>query len=310
MTANNTMVTQFILLGFSMLKEVQPLLFPLFLFMYIVTVAGNVCIILTYNLINNLHTPMYFFLANFSFLEIFYVTSTIPNMLSNFLSSNKAISFYGCVIQVYCFLLLAGTECYMLAVMAFDRYNAICRPLLYTVIMNKGSCVKHIIGSWSIGAINAALHTVLTFSLPFCRSNQINHFFCEVPSLLKLSCQDTWINELTIFTAAGCIMIGSFILIMLSYIQIISIILQGHLSSGRKRAFSTCTSHLIVIAIFYGPGIIVYFRPKSNYDSSQDTMVALMYTVIAPLLNPFIYTLRNKEVKLGIKKIFCQKTRH
>ncbi|KAM5140340.1 olfactory receptor 5V1-like [Mantella aurantiaca] len=309
MIVNNATVREFILLGFSKLKDHQLFLFPLFLLTYVITVAGNACIILTYNLISNLQTPMYFYLANFSFLEIFYVTATTLHMLSTLLSNHKSISYYGCVIQAYCFLLLAGTECYLLAVMAYDRYNAICRPLLYAVLMNKVACVKYIIGSWSIGAVNAILHTALTFSLPFCRSNQINHFFCEVPSLLKLSCQDTWTNELTIFIVAGCIMFGSFILILISYIQIISIVLQTHSSSGRKKVFSTCIPHLIVIAMFYGPGIIVYFRPKSNYERAQDAVISLMYTVITPFLNPFIYTLRNKEVKSGIKKIFYQKTR-
>ncbi|XP_018408128.1 PREDICTED: olfactory receptor 5V1-like [Nanorana parkeri] len=303
MDANNTVVTEFILLGFSKLGESQFFLFPLFLLMYVVTVGGNMCIIITYNLNPNLHSPMYFFLGNFSFLEILYVTSTVPNLLPNLLSDQKRISFYGCATQMYCTLTFGGTECYLLAAMAYDRYNAICRPLLYPVIMNRETCIKHIVGSWSIGAVNALIHTTLTFSLPFCKSNQINHFFCDVPPLLQLSCRNTWINECTIFGVVSCVVIASFILTMFSYLQIISTILQMHSSSGRRKTFSTCFSHLIVVTIFYGSGIFMYFRPKSSYGMDQEQVVSLMYTVIAPLLNPFIYTLRNREVKLGIKKI-------
>lgn len=309
MSTNATTVTEFILQGFSILRESQIFLYPLFLLIYVITVGGNVSVMITYTLSPNLHTPMYFFLANFSFLEIFYVTSTIPNILSNLLSNHRAISFYGCAVQMYCVLLLGGTECYMLAAMAFDRYNAICRPLLYTIIMNRTACIKHIIGSWFIGAINAIIHTSLAFSLSFCRSNQINHFFCDIPPLLELSCQDTWVNEWTIFSVAGCVIIGSSILTMFSYIQIISTVLQVHSSSGRKKAFSTCTSHLIVVTIFYGSAIFMYFRPKSGHVMTYDSFVSLMYTVIAPLLNPFIYTLRNKEVKSAIAKILLEKTR-
>lgn len=305
MNLNDTIVTEFILLGFSKLKEWQSFLFLLFLVMYVVTLGGNTCIIITYKLSPSLHTPMYFFLQNFSFLEIFYVTSIVPNLLSNLLSPLKYISFYGCAVQMYFVLSLGGTECYMLAAMAYDRYNAICRPLLYNVIMNKVACTKHIVGSWSIGAINAFIHTALTFSLPFCKSNKINHFFCDIPPLLELSCRDTWINEWTIFGVASGIVIGSFILTIFSYTQIISTVLQIHSSSSRQKTFSTCSSHLIVVTLFYGSAIFMYFRPKSSYGMDQDQIVSLMYTIIAPLLNPFIYTLRNREVKSEMKKIWC-----
>ncbi|KAM5141480.1 olfactory receptor 5V1-like [Mantella aurantiaca] len=291
MNVNDTLVTEFILLGFSKLRERQLFLFPLFLLMYVVTLGGNVCIIITYQLSPNLHTPMYFFLENFSFLEIIYVTSIAPNLLSGLLSHHKPISFYGCAAQMYCVLTLGGTECYMLAVMAYDRYNAICRPLLYAVIMTRTACVKHILGSWSIGAVNALIHTAMTFSLLFCRSNQINHFFCDVPPLLELSCQDTRVNQWVIFMVAGCVIIGSFIITLFSYIQIISTALQIHSSSGKHKTFSTCSSHLIVVAIYYGSAIFMYFRPKASYGMDQNQVVSLMYTVIAPLLNPFIYTL-------------------
>ncbi|XP_072281403.1 olfactory receptor 5V1-like [Pyxicephalus adspersus] len=303
------MAIGFILLGFSKLGQYQMFLCPLFLLFYVITLGGNASIILTYKLSPNLHTPMYFYLANLSFLEIFYVTSTIPKALNDLLSNGSAISFYGCAVQMYCVLLLGGTECYVLAAMAYDRYNAICQPLLYTNIMNRITCIKHIIGSWSIGAINSLIHTALTFSLPFCRSNQINHFFCDVPPLLALSCKDTWVNEWTVFGVASFVIIGSCILTIFSYIKIISAVLQVRSSSGRKKAFSTCTSHLIVVAMFYGSAIFMYFRPKSSYGNTYDRLVSLMYTVLAPLCNPFIYALRNKEVKSAITRLLCKRWR-
>ncbi|XP_075045751.1 olfactory receptor 5V1-like [Mixophyes fleayi] len=309
MNVNQTIPTELILLGFSNLHSLQLLLFPLFLCIYIVTVGGNVSIIITYTLSPRLHTPMYFYLANFSFLEIFYVTSTVPNMLSGLLSEHKVISYYGCAIQIYCILLLGGTECCILAAMAYDRYNAICHPLLYTIIMNKIVCIEHVVASWLAGALNALIHTAFTFSLPFCGPNRINHFFCDVPPVLELSCKDTWTNELVIFVVGGCVVISSFILTTISYIRIISTILQIRSTSGRKKTFSTCTSHVIVITIFYGSVIFMYFRPKSSYGMEQDRAVSLMYTVIAPLLNPFIYSLRNTEVKSSIINVLFRLTK-
>ncbi|XP_069804353.1 olfactory receptor 5G3-like [Dendropsophus ebraccatus] len=305
MNINHTIVTEFILLGFSGLTD-QVSLFPIFLGTYIITVVGNLSIIITYKLSPSLQTQMYFFLANFSLLEILYVSSTVPKMLSCLLSERKVISFSGCAIQMYCVVLFGGTECYMLAAMAYDRYNAICRPLMYTVIMSEIVCIEHIVGSYVIAAANALIHTVLTFSLPFCGSNEIDHFFCDVPPVLELSCQDIWVNELVIFVIAGCVIIGSFVVTMISYIEIISKILKLQSASGKRKAFSTCSSHLIVVIIFYGSAISMYFKPRSSYRVGQNSVVSLMYTVIAPLLNPFIYSLRNKEVKTNIKNIFLR----
>ncbi|XP_066428788.1 olfactory receptor 5A2-like [Eleutherodactylus coqui] len=302
---NHSIISEFILVGLSDSQELQNFLFVIFLSIYIITVGGNVYIIFAYTFSSSLHTPMYFFLANFSFLDICYITGTVPKMLANFLSEQKTISIYGCAIQMYCVWLLGGTECYILAAMAYDRYNAICHPLLYKVIVNNVICMQLIIGSWIIGAINSLIHTVLTFSLTFC-SNKINHFFCDAPPVLELSCTSTWINELVIFHISGCVIIGSFILIMMSYVKIISTVLKVHSTSGRWRTFSTCTSHLIVVTIFYGSGIFMYFRPKSSYGMHQDRVVSVMYTVVAPMLNPFVYSLRNSEVKLAMKRILYQ----
>ncbi|XP_063292029.1 olfactory receptor 5A2-like [Pelobates fuscus] len=301
---NYTITTEFILVGFSEFIDLQLLLFIMFLLIYIITVLGNLSIILAYTLTTILNTPMYLFLSNFSFLEICYVTSTIPKLLSNLLAEVKTIYFYSCALQMYCVILLGGTECYMLAAMAYDRYVAICHPLLYSTIMNHKVCIQLIGGSWLIGAINSLTHTTLTFNLPFCNDHKINHFFCDVPPLLKLACTDTWINKIVIFIVGGGVVVGSLILTIISYSLIISSILNIH--SRSNKAFSTCTSHFMVISIFYGSSIFMYFRPNTKYAMYQERLVSLMYTIIAPLLNPFIYSLRNNEVKLAIRKIYTQ----
>ncbi|XP_018408134.1 PREDICTED: olfactory receptor 5I1-like [Nanorana parkeri] len=295
--------TDFYLAGLSEVSEFKIVLFIVFLCMYIITLVGNIFIIMAYNFSVKLQNPMYFFLANFSVLEIFYVSTTVPKLLSDLLSESKRISFYGCALQLYCVLFLAGTEFYILAAMSYDRYNAICQPLLYNIIMNKVGCIQLIAGSWIIGALNALIHTAFTFSVPFCDSHKLNSFFCDVPVLLKLACKDTWLNELIVFIFGGGMTSGSLILTVISYIKIISTILSISSMSGRKKAFSTCTSHLIVVTIFYGSVFFMYLRPKSSYGKDEDKLVAVMYTVIAPLLNPFIYSLRNREVKIAVNKI-------
>ncbi|XP_077312314.1 olfactory receptor 5V1-like [Lithobates pipiens] len=302
---NTTAFTEFLLAGLSDISELQALLFVLFLGIYVLTLLANVAIILITWLSPNLHTPMYFFLGNFSFLEIGYVSSTVPKMLSTLLAEHKTITYGGCLTQMYWFLLLGGTECYMLAAMAYDRYNAICRPLLYSVVLSRRTCLQLILGSWIIGAVNALIHTALTFTLPFC-ANKINHFFCDIPPLLKLACAQTWANEVTVFLISGSVIVGSFILTIISYGKILSAILNIRLSSGKKKAFSTCASHFVVVMIFYGSGIFMYFRPKSSYSMDQDRLIAVMYTIIAPLLNPFIYTFRNSDVKAALSRLVDQ----
>ncbi|XP_069802692.1 olfactory receptor 5AR1-like [Dendropsophus ebraccatus] len=300
---NCTTPTTFNLVGLSDIPSVQIILFAMFLLIYVIAIVGNLSIILAYRYSSNLHTPMYFFLANFSFLDICYISTTVPNMLSNFLSEHKTITFYGCVVQLFFLMLLGSTECYILAAMAYDRYNAICQPLLYTNIMNKESCEKYIMGSWFIGIVNSIIHTTLTFTLPFCGSNMINYFFCDIPPLLSLVYTETWINELTTFVIGGFVTMGSLLLIMISYANIIFTILKIHSSSGRRKASSTCVSHFTVVTIFYGSGFFVYLKPRSNYIMEYDRLIAIMYTVITPLLNPFIYSLRNSDVKDAARKI-------
>ncbi|XP_031762373.1 olfactory receptor-like protein COR9 [Xenopus tropicalis] len=205
-------------------------------------------------------------------------------------------------VQMYCFFLLCGLECCMLAIMAYDRYNAICHPLLYQTIMNRKVCVQLLAGTWIISVINSLIHTLLTFSLPFC-DNVINHFFCDIPPLLKLACKVNLMNEIALFAIAGFIIMGSCVFIVISYTQIIATILGIHSTSGRRKAFSTCSSHLTAVTIYYGSGAFMYLRPKPNQSLDQDRQIALMYTVIAPLLNPFIYTLRNRDFKVAFIKI-------
>lgn len=303
---NETSIKEFILVGFSKAPNIQRLLFVVFLFIYIITVIGNLSIIFAYKFTSELQTPMYFFLAHFSFLEICYVSTTVPKLLSSLLLQNQSISFPGCIAQMFCFVLLGGTECCMLAAMAYDRYNAICHPLLYGIIMRKSICLGLLAISWTCGAINSLIHTSLTFSLSFCGAHAINHFFCDIPPLLDLACSTTEMNEIVLLVACACVIVSAFLLTIASYVSIISAVLKIKSNSGRKNAFSTCASHLIVVTMFYGSAIFMYFRPKSSYSMNKDRLIAALYAFIAPLLNPFIYSLRNSDMKLAVKKISFQ----
>ncbi|KAG9462526.1 olfactory receptor 5A2-like [Eleutherodactylus coqui] len=303
MDKGNRTTMEFIFISFSNVPELQYFLFTSFLCIYCISVAAHMFLIVVYNLSSNLHTPMYFFLANFSFLEECYISTITPNMLKNLLSTDKTITFYGCAMQMYCFLLLGATECYLLAAMAYDRYNAICQPLLYNVIMCRNACVKLIMCSWIIGFTVAIIQTFLTFSLPFCGPNKINHFYCEIPPVMALACTDTQFNEIVTFIIVLLVIVGAFLLTIVSYTRIIWTIIKHHSAAGIKKTFSTSTSHLIVVTIFYGSGSVMYLRPKSTYGTDMDKFISLMYTVIAPLLNPFIYSFRNNDVKYAVRKM-------
>ncbi|KAM4703152.1 olfactory receptor 5I1-like [Rhinophrynus dorsalis] len=299
---NYTTINVFNLTGFSDIPKLNILIFILFLCIYVITMLGNGSIIIAYRFSPNLHTPMYFILANFSFQEICSISVTVPKMLSDFLMNSKTISFYGCATQMYWFLSLAGTECCMLAVMAYDRYNAIRHPLLYNMIMSKRACIHLIAMSWLFGAVQSLIHTALTFSLSFC-NNTINHFFCDIPPLLKLACTVNLINEIAIFAIGGSLIAVLFLLTIISYIQIISTLLKIHSSSINKKALSTCISHLTVVSIYYGSGSFMYLRPQSKHSMDQDKLIAILYTAVVPLLNPFIYGLRKCDIKIAVKKI-------
>ncbi|XP_030043069.1 olfactory receptor 11L1-like [Microcaecilia unicolor] len=300
---NHTMVSEFVILGLVSSQETQIWLFMVFLCIYFLTIMGNVVIITVVKLDRGLHTPMYFFLSNLSFLEIWYTTTIVPKMLANFLSVSQTISFSSCMIQLYCFVCLGATECYLLSVMGYDRYLAICAPLHYPTHMNSTSCFQLALGSWVCGILTGLLPVMLISRLQFCGSNFINHFYCDIPPLLSLSCTDTFVAEITIFVLSFLVLLCCFLLTVVSYIFILFSILKIPSATGRQRAFSTCGSHLIVVVIYYGTMIFMYVRPSSSYSSNLNKVVSVFYTVITPMLNPVIYSLRNKDVKNATKRL-------
>uniref|UniRef100_A0A8C8Z8J1 Olfactory receptor n=1 Tax=Prolemur simus TaxID=1328070 RepID=A0A8C8Z8J1_PROSS len=304
---NLTWVTEFILMGVSDQPELQMPLFFVFLVIYGLTVAGNLRnlgMILLIKIDSRLHTPMYFFLSNLSLVDFCYSSVIAPNMLVNFWVENPVISFNECATQFFFFGSFAGIEGFLLAVMAYDRYVAICKPLLYTVLMSPHLSALLVLVTYLAGFINAAIHTGFTFQLSFCHSNVINHFFCDIPPLLKLSCSDTHVNEIVIFAFASFNELSCLLMILVSYLYILAAILRIHSAEGRYKTFSTCASHLMAVTIFFGTILFMYLRPSSSYSMDEDKVVSVFYTVVIPMLNPLIYSLRNKEVKASLHKIF------
>ncbi|XP_066485483.1 olfactory receptor 10C1-like [Tiliqua scincoides] len=300
---NETSVTEFIVLGFSKFPQMKLSLFVVFLFVYFLTVLGNITIIVLITFDAVLDTPMYFFLRNLSFLEICYTSVTIPNMLVGLSLGETRISFIGCATQLYFFELFAATECFFLCIMAYDRYVAICAPLQYTTIMNRTICINISTTSWVTGIFFALWHTAYIFTQPFCHSSVINHFFCEIQPLLMLVCGDTYWNEVQIMLAAALVLVLPFTVILLSYIYIVFTILKMTSDTSRNKAFSTCSSHIAVVTVFFGTALCMYLRPKSNYSMDTDKWISLFYSVITPILNPFIYSFRNKDVKGALKRV-------
>ncbi|XP_049621375.1 olfactory receptor 5V1-like [Suncus etruscus] len=300
---NQTVLTEFIILGFSNLNGLQFLLFITFFLTYICTLGGNIFIILVTIVDTHLHTPMYYFLGNLAFLDIGYTTTNVPQMMVHLLSEKKSISYEGCITQLFAFIFFVGSECLLLAAMAYDRYIAICKPLRYSVIMNKVLCNQLATSCWIGGFLNSVVHTVLTFRLPFCGNNQINYFFCDIPPLLILSCGDTLVNEVALLSIGVFIGWTPFLCIISSYLYIISTILRIHSKEGRHKAFSTCASHLIIVLLYYGSAIFTYVRPISTYSLEKDRLISVLYSVITPMLNPLIYTLRNKDIKEAVKAL-------
>uniref|UniRef100_A0A8C0JC61 Olfactory receptor n=1 Tax=Chelonoidis abingdonii TaxID=106734 RepID=A0A8C0JC61_CHEAB len=295
---NQSSLGEFILLGVSDRPQLELLLFVLILISYTITLLGNTTIIMVSWLDPHLHTPMYFFLSNLSFLDLCYTTSVGPQMLLNFRRSHKSISWAGCVAQLYISLSLGCTECLLLAIMAYDRYAAICQPLRYTAIMSLRFCLQLAATSWLCGFGNSMLQTILTLRLPRCGRNQIDNLFCEVPALLKLACIDTSANEAKLLAGAVIFLLVPLGFILMSYVYIGTAVLKIHSAKGRFKAFNTCASHLVVVSLFYGTGISMYLQPPSSYSQQRGKIVSLFYTMVTPMLNPFIYTLRNKEVAL------------
>ncbi|XP_078239628.1 olfactory receptor 5V1-like [Pogona vitticeps] len=301
-TANLTVVKFFYLTELSDLPEVDTALFVVILLIYLVTLAGNGAILLAIGTDIHLQTPMYFFLSNLSVLDVLCPTVTVPKMLQIFLSGDKRISFAGCVLQLFFLIEMVGTEIFLLAVMAYDRYVAICSPLHYTNIMSKQLCAQLVAWTWVLGFINSMVHTSLTFSLSFCGSNKINQYYCDLHPVMALSCSSTFLPELVLLLVAGIIGGGAFLVTLISYIYIISAILRMRSAEGRRKAFSTCGSHLTVVCLFYGATIATYGRPVATNSHKLERIVSMLYGVVTPMLNPLIYSLRNKEVKKTLVK--------
>ncbi|KAM9002969.1 olfactory receptor 2W3-like [Sarcophilus harrisii] len=306
--SNKSSLEKFILLGFSDRPWLEHILFVIVLIFYLITLIGNIIIILVSQLDTRLHTPMYFFLTNLSFLDLCFTTSSIPQLLFNLGGHNKSISFLGCAIQLFMFLGLGGTECILLAVMAYDRFTAICKPLHYTVIMHPQICVQLVAVSWGLGLLNSLVMSPITMKLPRCGRHQVKHFLCEMPALIKMACVDTVAIESTVFILSVIIVLVPLSLILVSYGFITQTVLRIKSAAGRKKAFNTCGSHLSVVSLFYGNIIYIYMQPGNTSSQDQGKFLTLFYNLVTPMLNPLIYTLRNKEVKSALKKLFWKKS--
>nr|XP_025874153.1 olfactory receptor 2A1/2A42-like [Vulpes vulpes] len=308
MEKNQTMVTEFILLGFCLGPRIQMVLFGLFTLFYAFTLLGNGLILGLISLDPRLHTPMYFFLSHLAIVDIAYACNTVPQMLVNLLRPDKPISFAGCLTQTFLFLTFAVTECLLLVVMSYDRYVAICHPLRYSVIMSWRVCITLMVASWACGSLLALVHVSLILRLPFCGPHEINHFFCEILSVLKLACADTRLNQVVIFVACMFILVVPLCLVLVSYSRILLAILRIQSGEGRRKAFSTCSSHLCVVGLFFGSAIVMYMAPKSNHPEEQQKILFLFYSLFNPMLNPLIYSLRNTEVKSALRRAMCKKS--
>ncbi|XP_030042586.1 olfactory receptor 1509-like [Microcaecilia unicolor] len=298
---NETTDMQFILLGLSSTPEIQILFFVLFLTIYLLTIVGNLLIVVTIYVDSRLHSPMYFFLSNLSFLDLCLSTVIVPNSLANFLSQSKTISFSHCIAQLFFLHFFGGSEFFHLTLMAYDRYVAICNPLRYTAIMNRSTCLRLVIFTWIGGFFHSFTQALVIIQLPFCGLNEINHFFCDVHPVAMLACSNIFVNELLLMANSGTMSLCCFLVLFISYAYIIYTILNISSAEGRWKAFSTCASHLLVVSLIFGPCVFIYMR--SSVTFSADKMVSMFYTLVTPLLNPIIYTLRNEKVKKAMKRL-------
>ena len=297
---NHSIITEFILTGLSDDPHIQALLFVLFLVIYLLTVMGNLTMLLVIRADSHLHTPMYFFLSNLSFLDLCFSSVTVPKLLKDLLSEKKTISVEGCLTQVFFVFITPGTEVCLLSAMAYDRYAAICHPLLYGQLMSTQLCVKLILASWGLASLNSVIIVLLAVSLDFCEAQTIHHYTCELPSLFPLSCSDVSINIDILICSILLHGLGTFLPVFFSYARIVSTILSISSTTGRSKAFSTCSSHLIAVILFFGSGLIRYLMPTSG--SSLDLLSSLQYSAVTPMLNPLIYSLKNMEVKAAVKR--------
>ncbi|XP_036278730.1 olfactory receptor-like protein OLF4 [Pipistrellus kuhlii] len=305
---NGTQISEFFLLGFSEDPELQPLIFGLFLSMYLITVLGNLLIILAVSSDSHLHTPMYFFLSNLSLVDICFTSTTIPKMLANVQTQNKAISYAGCITQIYFLILFSVLDVFLLTVMAYDRFVAICHPLHYMVIMNPRLCGLLVLMCWILSVLNSLLQCLMALKLSFCANLEIPHFICELNQMIQLACSDTFLNNMVMYFAAVLLGGGPFAGILYSYSKIVSCIRGMSSAQGKYKAFSTCASHLSVVSLFYCTTLGVYLSSAAIQSSHSSETASVMYTVVTPMLNPFIYSLRNKDIKQALKTFFVKET--
>uniref|UniRef100_A0A8D1C077 Olfactory receptor 7A17-like n=1 Tax=Sus scrofa TaxID=9823 RepID=A0A8D1C077_PIG len=301
---NRTEVAKFLLLGLSEEPELQPLIFEFFLSMYLITVFGNLLIIVAVSSDSHLHTPMYFFLSNLSFVDICFTSTTVPKMLWNIQNKSKAITFDGCFTQMYFYILFAGLDDVLLSVMAYDRFVAICHPLHYMDIMNPGLCGLLVLLSCVMMATYSLLHSLMVLRLSFCIDLEIPHFFCEIKQLVQLACSDTFLNNIMMHVGAGLLGGSTLTGILYSYFKIISSICRISSAQGKHKAFSTCVSHLTVVSLFYCTSLGVYLSSSTTHSSQSSATASVMYTVLTPMLNPFIYSLRNRDMKRALQRLF------
>nr|XP_017505390.1 olfactory receptor 56-like [Manis javanica] len=300
---NQTLISQFILLGLFTGSPLHLLLFCTIVLMFLVALSGNGLMLLLINTDPRLHSPMYFFLSWLSLMDLMLVCTIVPRMATDFLLGRGSISFTGCGIQILFFLTLLGDECFLLAFMAYDRYVAISNPLRYSVVMGRRVCWLMVAGSWLFGLVDGLIQAVFTLRFPYCGSQEIDHFFCEVPAILKLACADTSLYETMIYVCCVLMLLLPFSVISASYLRILVVVLRMSSAEGRRKALATCSSHMAVVSLFYGAAMITYMRPQAYHSSKQDKVVSAFYTMVTPMLNPLIYSLRNKEVAGALKKL-------
>uniref|UniRef100_A0A8C8YHT3 Olfactory receptor n=1 Tax=Prolemur simus TaxID=1328070 RepID=A0A8C8YHT3_PROSS len=300
---NSTEVTEFILLGLTDAPELQVPLFLIFTFIYLINMVGNLGMILLILLDSHLHTPMYFFLSNLSLVDFCYCTAVTPKVMAGLLIGDKVISYNACAAQMFFFVSLATVENFLLASMAYDRFAAVCKPLHYTTTMTTSVCACLAIGSYVYSFLNASIHIRNTFSLSFCTSNLVHHFFCDLPAVLALSCSDRHVSELILVFVASFNIFFGLLVILISYLLIFTTIMKMHSAAGYQKALSTCASHLTTVSIFYGTAIFMYSQPSSSHSMDTDKIASVFYTMVIPMLNPLVYSLRNKEVKCAFKKV-------
>ncbi|XP_053903966.1 olfactory receptor 14A16-like [Malaclemys terrapin pileata] len=301
--SNQTAVTEFLLLGFSDVRELQILHFVVFLVLYLISLLGNILIITAIVLDHHLHTPMYFFLMNLFILDLGSISVTIPKSMANSLMNTRSISYSGCVAQIFLVFFFASADFAILTLMAYDRYVAICQPLHYEMVMNRRACVQMAASAWIYGSLNSALHTGNTFAISFCGGNMVDQFFCEIPQFLKLACSDSYLIEVGFLIFSMCLASSCFVFIIVSYVQIFKAVLRIPSEQGRHKAFSTCLPHLIVVSLLFCTAAFAYLKPISSSSSGLNLMVAVLYSVLPPMMNPIIYSMRNKEMKSALSEL-------